>query len=112
MFFYYLLYSAFVCLTISLHNFSKGRGFIWGLLFLLMVIPAGLRGDIGSDTWAYGLIYNQVASGETWFWLLRMEPVLVIASWIHGAIFGNLTSFFILIAVVQSLAMIYSSRRN
>jgi EpsG-like putative glucosyltransferase len=80
------------------------------LYFLLIVIFAGLRGDVGQDTYNYGDIYNNISD---WNILLnlKVEPVFAGLASLHKLIFNSTTGFLFSISLIQGALLYYSTRK-
>lgn len=92
-------------------RFKSFDTFFYSLLFFLLALVAGLRGDVGQDTYQYGRIYYAMTDVEALkLVLMRQEPLVNLLMYIHNKFFGNYTGFLFLMALVQAGVLFYAVR--
>ncbi|WP_207886322.1 EpsG family protein [Pseudomonas sp. 30_B] len=73
-----------------------------GIVFIILLLFAGLRGLVGSDTYSYLTAYNNLSDNDYFFYLLgRMEPLFVILAWAHSHIFNSGFLYIFTISLIQ-----------
>lgn len=83
------------------------------IFFVSLALLAGLRGDVGQDTFSYMNIYNrEMVSLDTLKIILkRQEPFPNILMFVHKQLIDNYTNLLFIVAVIQTMLLAYGTRK-
>ncbi|MGI2072221.1 EpsG family protein [Shewanella baltica] len=115
MIFYFLLtILLFFILYLASRKGDKYHSLFYFLFFFIIFLIAGLRGDVGQDTYSYQLQYDSLTSPEAFlFQLNRAEPILYFIMYPYKLIFDNFfgyTGFLLLISLLQTILLSYATK--
>lgn len=86
---------------------KKLSEFLFLLVFILLTTFAGVRGDVGQDTYGYFYLYGLADN----FFNLRIEPVFSSLIYVHRLIIDDITSFYFTIALIQSIILFKATKK-
>lgn len=111
MFYTVLFLTATTLLFLS--SYYKGNYNIFLFLFFLIIfLVPGFRGDVGQDTYSYMVHYQKLVDTKALMSLLsEKEPLLYLIMYPHKLIFNSYTSFLVVVALIQSSLLYYSTKR-
>lgn len=103
-----LIYSCFFLLVSGLIFLAAKTSpvqarFLTILVFLILILFAGLRGLVGADTLSYLMFYDnfqdpEVAAG----YLTKMEPIFVLLVAMHGYLLGSKFLYILMVSLLQA----------
>lgn len=116
MLFYLLLAILTFCiLYLASRKENKYRSICYFAFFFIIFLVAGLRGDVGQDTYNYQLQYDLMTNFDSFiFQLSRAEPILYIIMYPYKLMFDDLygfTGFLLLISLLQVVLLSYSTKK-
>lgn len=112
MFFYscfYLILTALLVASGSLHYNVRRCSYFF--FFLAIFLVAGLRGDVGQDTFNYQTHYDSLSSLVSFFSMIsRKEPFLYLLMYPHKILFDSFTGFLLIVSLFQVFLLAYATR--
>ncbi|MBH0038958.1 EpsG family protein [Pseudoalteromonas sp. SWN166] len=113
-FYFFITILLFSILYLASRKKSKYQSICYFLFFAILFLLAGLRGDVGQDTYSYQLQYDSLIDLENLFLQLRnAEPVLYLIMYPYKLIFDDLfgyTGFLLVISFLQILLLSYATK--
>lgn len=102
-----LIYSFFYLLVSGLILFAAKTSpmqakFLTAVVFLILILFAGLRGLVGSDTFSYLMFYDQFKDpGVVAGYLTKMEPVFLLLIAVHGYLLDSKFLYIFMVSLLQ-----------
>ena len=109
-FYLFLTFILFVILYLASRS-SKYHSFYYFVFFTILFLIAGLRGDVGQDTFNYQQHYISLIDFDSFLMILTSkEPVLYILMYPHKIYFDDYTSFLLLVSLLQVTLLSYATK--
>lgn len=103
-----LIYSFFYLLVSGLILFAAKTApvqakFLTAVVFLILILFAGLRGLVGADTLSYLMFYDQFQDAEVVAsYLTKMEPIFVLLVAVHGYLVDSKFLYILTVSLLQA----------
>lgn len=114
---FYLSLTIFLFFTLYLAS-NKGSEYrlIYNFLFFSVIfLVAGLRGDVGQDTYNYQLQYDSMVGLDSLFEQLnKAEPILYLIMYPYKLLFDDFwgfTGFLLLLSLMQTVLLSYATKK-
>lgn len=109
MLFYSILFFLLVSLLI-LSYLNKRFSIVFDILFyLILLLVAGLRGDVGQDTYNYQFHYYSLNDFSSFIDIIKQkEPFLYFFMYPHKLIFSSYTGFLFFVSFLQVFLLSYA----
>lgn len=74
--------------------------------FLGLWLVAGLRGDVGQDTFSYSEHFYELGRGIPYsHYFMNIEPFFAILLYFSSLLFNDVTFFFLILSLIQAVAL-------
>lgn len=98
------------CLFIAAYSKSYSRVSLF-IFFIIFFLIAGLRGDVGQDTFNYQVHYDNLSSFQSFIDIIKIkEPFLYIIMYPHKLIFDSFTGFLLIVSFIQTYLLFYATK--
>ncbi|MDQ7985753.1 EpsG family protein [Pseudomonas sp. G34] len=98
LFFFFVVGAALVARKLPDYQSS----ILLGVIFFVLLLFAGLRGLVGSDTISYLSAYKNISDKDYFLYSVgRMEPLFVIFMWLHKNVFDSGLAYIFTMSLIQ-----------
>ncbi|SHK36761.1 EpsG family protein [Marinobacter antarcticus] len=106
MVFYLSLQFLFAGLIFMAANLKKHSNFFIYIIFFIVFVIPGFRGDTGIDTYSYQYYFNEVFDGwRSWIHIFQKEPVFYFIAYMVSNVFGSFTFFLVIVSFIQTFLL-------
>lgn len=110
-FYFFLTIILFIILYLASREGGGYKNIYYFVFFTVLFLVAGLRGDIGQDTFNYQQHYINLVDFESFLIILsQKEPLLYVIMYPHKSLFDDYTGFLLCISLLQVSLLCYATK--
>jgi hypothetical protein len=110
-FYFFITVILFFILYLASSCERKYQNVYYFIFFSVLFLLAGLRGDVGQDTFSYQQHYINLIDFDSFLKILTSrEPLLYIVMYPHKLLFDDYTGFLLCISLLQISLLFYATK--